>query len=67
MRNSWPISRNCCGGPLLILTLLCMGVGVLFLTLSATAPGLIFIGVGVSTECLCIFLSRTRCTNDLNE
>jgi hypothetical protein len=60
---SLPISRHCCGGPVLVLAILCLGVGLLFVALSATAPGLVFIVVGILTEALCLVLGRNRCPN----
>jgi hypothetical protein len=54
-------SRRCCGGPVLALTLLCLGFGALFLFLSASLLGLVFIAVGGLSEALCLYMSRTRC------
>lgn len=54
-------SYQCCGGPVLGLSLLCFGFGVLFLFLSAGLLGLVFIAVGVMAEGLCLFLARNRC------
>lgn len=55
------ISKNCCGGPILALNLLCLGIGVFFLALSAILPGLVFMAAGLLTEGLCLYLSRSRC------
>ncbi|MEN8179336.1 MAG: hypothetical protein ABFS39_12080 [Pseudomonadota bacterium] len=55
------ISPDCCGGPVLTLALLCLSIGVLFVAVSATLPGIIFIGVGLMTEAICLYMSRTRC------
>jgi hypothetical protein len=54
-------SRQCCGGPVLALMLLCFGFGVLFLFLSASLLGLVFIAAGGLAEALCLYLGRTRC------
>lgn len=61
MWNSRMISRHCCGGPVLAMALLFVGLGFLFLLLSAAVPGAVFIAVGVLAEGLCLILSRTRC------
>ncbi len=61
MWNSRIISRRCCGGPVLAMTLLFAGLGFMFLLLSASVPGVVFITVGVLAEGLCLLLSRTRC------
>ncbi|MBL3589749.1 MAG: hypothetical protein JMN24_08145 [gamma proteobacterium endosymbiont of Lamellibrachia anaximandri] len=61
MWHSRILSRHCCGGPVLAMTLLFAGLGFLFLLLSAYVPGLVFIAVGVLSEGLCFILSRTRC------
>jgi hypothetical protein len=55
------LSRGCCGGPVLVLTLLCCGFGALFLFLSASLLGLVFIAVGALSEGLCLYLGRSRC------
>ena len=54
-------SYQCCGGPVLGLSLLCLGFGILFLFLSASLLGLVFIAVGGLAEGLCLFLARSRC------
>ena len=61
MWNSRLLSKRCCGGPVLAMTLLCIGFGTLFLCLSAYALGLVFIAVGALSESLCIVHSRNRC------
>lgn len=61
MWNSRIISRRCCGGPVLAMTLLFTGLGILFLLLSASVPGAVFIAVGILSEGLCFILSRSRC------
>lgn len=55
------LSRQCCGGPVLAMTLLCLGFGTLFIVLSAGLLGLVFIAVGVSAEALCFYLGYRRC------
>jgi len=54
-------SRKCCGGPVLVLSLLCLAVGLLFVGLSAVSLGLVFITVGGMAEGLCLLLGHTRC------
>ncbi len=54
-------SYQCCGGPVLGLSLLCLGFGILFLFLSANLLGLVFIAVGGLAEGLCLYLARSRC------
>lgn len=61
------LSRKCCGGPVLVLALLCLTIGLLFLGLSAVSPGLVFIAVGGLAEGLCLWLGRTRCRLHLSE
>ena len=61
------MSRQCCGGPVLTLTLLCLSVGILFLLVSATLPGLIFIAAGLAAELLCLYLGRSRCLNHVDD
>ena len=61
MWNSRLLSRRCCGGPVLAMTLLCIGFGALFMLLSAYALGLAFIAIGALAESLCFALSRSRC------
>lgn len=61
MQLKYLISRNCCGGPVLALALLCLMIGLLFVSLSAVSPGLVFIGVGGMAEGLCLALGRSRC------
>jgi len=61
MWNSRILSRRCCGGPVLAMTLLFAGMGFLFLLLSASVLGAVFLAVGILSEGLCFILSRTRC------
>ena len=61
MMNSKLLSRRCCGGPMLALSLLCVGLGLMFILLSAVTLGLVFIMVGMSSEALCFLMSRSRC------
>jgi uncharacterized membrane protein YiaA len=60
-------SHNCCGGPVLALTLLCLAVGLLFVGLSAASLGLVFITVGGMAEGLCLLLGRTRCRSGMRD
>jgi len=60
------ISRKCCGGPILALNLLCLGIGIVFLASSAILPGLVFMAVGLLAEGLCLYLSRSRCPRQYN-
>jgi hypothetical protein len=55
------MSFQCCGGPVLGLSLLCLGFGVLFLFLSAGLLGMVFIAVGAMAEGLCLCMARSRC------
>jgi hypothetical protein len=55
------LSRQCCGGPVLAMTLLCVGFGGLFLLLSAGLLGWVFIAVGAASLGLCLYLGYGRC------
>lgn len=55
------LSRQCCGGPVLAMTLLCIGFGALFLLLSAGLLGWVFITVGAASLGLCLTLGYGRC------
>ena len=61
--NDSLLSRRCCGGPILAVNLLCVGLGVMFMMLSAMTLGLVFVAVGTSTEALCFLMGRSRCSN----
>ncbi len=56
-------SRRCCGGPVLILALVCGLVGASFMLLSAVMPGAVFMAAGVSSLGLCLALGSSRCRN----
>lgn len=55
------LSRQCCGGPVLAMNLLCLAFGVFFVSLSAGLLGLVFIAVGVLAEALCFAIGFRRC------
>ena len=55
------LSRQCCGGPVLAMSLLCIGFGSLFLLLSAGLLGWVFIAVGSAALGLCLALGFGRC------
>jgi hypothetical protein len=55
------LSRHCCGGPVLAMTLLCLGFGALFILLSAGLLGLVFIAVGGFSLTLCLYLGSKWC------
>ena len=54
-------SRNCCGGPVLALSLAFLLFGMLFVSLSAISLGVVFMGVGILAEGLCLLMGRSRC------
>lgn len=56
-------SRNCCGGPVLLLSLTLILLGTLFSVLAATALGAVFMIIGAASQGLCLWLGRSRCTN----
>lgn len=58
------LSRRCCGGPVLTLSLVFSLLGGLFLALAATGPGVVFILSGVGALILCMTLGRSRCRQD---
>ena len=55
------ISRRCCGGPVLILSLVFGLLGLMFASLSAVALGWVFMGTGIATFGLCMLLGQSRC------
>ena len=54
-------SPQCCGGPVLAMSLLCIGFGVLFLLFSAIEPGIVLILIGLLEAALCLYLGTARC------
>jgi membrane-bound ClpP family serine protease len=54
------MSRICCAGPLLALTLLCMSIGVLFAIFSFTTPGIVYISVAILAQGFCMLLGQSR-------
>lgn len=52
-------SPSCCGGPVLFLFVLCLGIGVIFIEIDLVLTGLVFLMVGLLTEGMCIVLNRT--------
>ena len=55
------LSRRCCGGPVLVLMLLCLGVSVLFFYRSAWVPGSVFLVAGLLALGTCLLMGRNRC------
>jgi hypothetical protein len=54
-------SHECCGGPVLILSLFSIGFGLLFLILAAFELGAVFVSVGLFAMGLCLYLGTSRC------
>ncbi|MEJ2621805.1 MAG: hypothetical protein P8163_16585 [Candidatus Thiodiazotropha sp.] len=54
-------SAQCCGGPVVLLTLVSIGFGLLFLMLSATELAVVFILAGSLAIVSCLYLGRSRC------
>jgi hypothetical protein len=54
-------SARCCGGPVILLTLLSIGFGLLFLLLAATELAAVFILTGSLALLSCLYLGRSRC------
>lgn len=54
-------SPKCCGGPVLLLSVISAGFGVLFLMLAAFELGAVFISVGLIATGLCLYLGASRC------
>jgi hypothetical protein len=65
MRVTTFLSRRCCGGPVLVLSLALVLFGLLFILLSATGLGWMFITIGTATFGLCLLLGRSRCARHL--
>jgi hypothetical protein len=54
-------SARCCGGPVVLLTLVSIVFGLLFLLLSATELAVVFILAGSLAILSCLYLGRSRC------
>ncbi len=54
-------SRECCGGPVLAMFAMCVGIGLMLVLFSAYVPALVFFAAGVSTQALCLLMGRSRC------
>ena len=55
------LSSRCCGGPIIALAALCLGLGLLFLFLAAEVPGVVFMLVAALAMGSCVIMSRSRC------
>ena len=61
--NHWKtlISRRCCGGPIVLLSLAFFLFGALFSVLSAIGLGMVFVAVGAAAFGMCLWLAQSRC------
>jgi tetrahydromethanopterin S-methyltransferase subunit E len=54
-------SAHCCGGPVVLLTLVSISFGLLFLLLSAIELAVVFILAGSVAILSCLYLGSSRC------
>jgi hypothetical protein len=54
-------SHRCCGGPVLVLAIVCSVVGSSFVILSAITPGIVSMLSGIGALGACLIIGRKHC------